>query len=120
MVADRRAWLASGAAAVTWAAAAHAHAFLDHARPPVGSAGTAPTAVQLWFTERLEPAFSTIQVLAPSGERVDQGGAQVGGDGTLLTVALKPLPPGHYRVVWRVVSVDTHVTNGAFSFEVTP
>jgi copper resistance protein C len=114
-----RGWLAGGAA-VAWAAAAHAHAFLDHARPPVGgTVGAPPAAVQLWFTERLEPAFSTLQVLAPSGERVDQGGAQVGPDGTRLSVALKPLPPGRYKVVWRVVSVDTHVTNGEFSFEVT-
>ena len=111
--------LLGGVAAVAYAAAAHAHAFLDHAQPAVGSAAVEPPArVQLWFTQRIEPAFSTIQVLAVSGERVDRGESQVGGDRTQLMVALKPLAPGRYKVVWRVVSVDTHVSTGDFSFEV--
>ena len=98
-----------------------AHAFLDHAQPAVGSTVAAPPAtVALWFTERLEPAFSTVRVLGPSGEPVDRGAPQVGpDDATRLSVALKPLGPGRYKVEWRVVSVDTHVTNGSFSFEVT-
>ena len=117
-----RALIGGGAAAAVWAAVAHAHAFLDHARPAVGSTvGAPPAAVELWFTERLEPAFSWIQVLAPSGERVDQGETRVGpDDATRLSAALKPLAPGRYQVVWRVVSVDTHVTTGKFSFEVRP
>lgn len=105
-------------AVAAWTAAAHAHAFLDHARPAVGSSVSgSPAAVELWFTEALEPAFSTIQVTSAAGERVDDGGARV--EAMRLSVALKPLPPGRYKVVWRVVSVDTHVTNGTFSFEVT-
>jgi len=108
------------AACATMVGGAWAHAFLDHASPAVGSTVGAPLAsVQLWFTERLEPAFSTVQVLGPAGERVDQGPSQVGpDDATRLWVALKPLAVGRYKVVWRVVSVDTHVTNGDFSFEV--
>jgi len=35
----------------------------------------------------------------------------------LLTVSLPKLKPGKYKVVWRVVSVDTHVTTGNFTFE---
>src|SRR5258707_2660989 len=100
--------IAGGATAI-YAVVAHSHAFLDHARPAVGSAvGEPPTLVQLWFTERLEPAFSTIRVQTPSGERVDRGETEVGPDDrTQLSVALKPLLPGRYKVVWRVVSVDT-------------
>jgi len=30
------------------------------------------------------------------------------------------LAPGAYKVIWRVTSVDTHVTNGDFRFEVAP
>ena len=37
----------------------------------------------------------------------------------LLQVPLKPLRPGTYRVKWRVLSVDTHVTEGDFTFRVT-
>jgi len=35
-----------------------------------------------------------------------------------MRVALKPLPPGVYKVSWRVLSVDTHTTEGDFSFRV--
>ena len=41
-------------------ASAFAHAFLDRAAPAVGSAVHGPPAeVKLWFTQELEPAFST-------------------------------------------------------------
>src|SRR5258706_12628552 len=40
-----------------------AHAFLDHARPAVGSTvHGSPAQLKLWFTQQLEPAFSTVQV----------------------------------------------------------
>ena len=37
-----------------------------------------------------------------------------------LRVALKALGPGTYKVIWRVLSVDTHRTNGNFTFRVGP
>lgn len=109
-------------AAMCLAVTAQAHAFLDHANPAVGSrVGTAPPLIRLWFTEPLEPALSSIQVLGPGGEHLEIGPQQVGADEpNRLSVAVKPLSPGRYRVVWRVVSVDTHVTNGDFTFEVAP
>ena len=39
-------------------------------------------------------------------------------DGRVLSVPLKTLPPGVYNVEWRVTSVDTHKTEGAFVFRV--
>jgi len=38
----------------------------------------------------------------------------------LLRVSLPVLPPGAYRVTWRVLSVDAHVTEGDFTFDVAP
>jgi methionine-rich copper-binding protein CopC len=35
-------------------------------------------------------------------------------------LALPPLAPGRYRVRWHVVSVDTHRTEGEYSFSVEP
>jgi copper resistance protein C len=96
--------------------AASAHAFLDHANPRVGSTvRTAPREVTLWFTQKLEPSFSSAQVTDASGARVDQGAHA---EGMQLHVALKPLPPGTYRVRWKVLSVDTHTTQGSFTFRV--
>jgi len=97
--------------------AARAHAFLDHASPLVGSTvAAAPHEVVMTFTQNLEPAFSTAQVTDSSGARVDQGKAQVSGN--TMTVGLKALAPGSYKVHWHALSVDTHSTEGAFTFHV--
>jgi hypothetical protein len=97
--------------------AAQAHAFLDHASPLVGSTvPAAPHEVVLTFTQNLEPAFSTAQVTDSGGARVDQGKAQVSGN--TMTVGLKSLGPGSYKVRWHALSVDTHTTEGAFTFTV--
>ena len=99
------------------AGAAHAHAALDRANPRVGSTvASAPRSVSLWFTEKIEPALSVIEVRNAAGTRVDQGKARGGGNN--LTIGLKPLSPGSYQVHWRVLSVDTHKTEGTFSFQV--
>ncbi|HXP12587.1 MAG TPA: copper resistance CopC family protein [Stellaceae bacterium] len=99
-----------------------AHAFLDHAAPPVGSTlGASPAAVRIWFTQELEPAFSGIEVTDATGARVDDGTPMVDAkDHTLLIVGLKKLPPGEYKVHWHVISVDTHATEGNFTFRVGP
>ena len=101
--------------------AARAHAFLDHASPSVGSTvPAAPAAVTLWFTQQLEPAFTTAQVSDKSGNNVGSGNAQVDpNDPTELRVPLKPLPPGTYTVAWHALSIDTHTTTGHFTFTVS-
>ena len=94
-----------------------AHAFLDHAEPRVGSSvAAAPHQLSLWFTQNLEPAFSTVEVQNSAGGRVDQGKPRIAAN--VMRVGLKPLPPGTYRVLWHALSVDTHTTEGSFSFHV--
>lgn len=117
-----RSLLLAGAMFCAGLPAAQAHAFLDKADPSVGATlKAAPAAVTLAFTEGLEPAFSNIAVQDSAGQRVDQGGTHaVDGDPARLAVALKPLPPGTYKVLWRVTSVDTHKTDGHFTFTVAP
>jgi copper resistance protein C len=96
---------------------AAAHAFLDHAEPRVGNkVATAPREVTLWFTQKLEPAFSSITVTNPSGQRVDTGKTRVSGN--QMSVSLRSGGAGTYRVNWRVLSVDTHTTDGNFTFQV--
>ncbi|HEX3503491.1 MAG TPA: copper resistance CopC family protein [Xanthobacteraceae bacterium] len=99
------------------APAAWAHAFLDHASPLVGSTvASAPHEVVLTFTQNLEPAFSTVTVTDGSGAEVGQGKAQVSGN--TMRVGLKAGGPGTYRVNWHALSVDTHTTQGSFTFHV--
>ena len=97
--------------------AAHAHAALDRANPAVGSTvDTAPHELTLSFTDKLEPAFSTIEVTGPTGARVEKGKTQVSGN--TMRIDLKAAGPGTYRVRWRALSVDTHSSQGSFTFQV--
>ena len=109
-------------AALSSVQAAMAHAMLDHAIPAVGSAvDGAPAKVELWFTEDLEPVFSSIKVTDANGRQVDRKDKAIATkDKSRLSVSLPALKPGAYKVTWRAVSVDTHVTDGDYSFEVAP
>ena len=99
------------------ATAVRAHAFLDHASPLVGSTvASAPREVTLSFTQNLEAAFSSVTVTDSGGARVDQGKPQV--SGSTMSVALKAIKPGAYHVHWQALSVDTHKTEGNFTFTV--
>jgi len=112
--------LSAAIASILGAAAAQAHALLDHANPAVGSSvATAPPVLSLSFTQELEPAFTSVTVTNEAGQRVDLGNAQVPpGAPAELRVGLRPLPPGTYTVSWRIVSVDTHPTEGRFQFTI--
>ena len=101
---------------------ANAHAALVRGSPAANSrVHVSPAQVTLWFSDRLEPAYSTIEVRDHAGNRADQGSGQVNEqDPTVLRVPLKPLAPGTYTVRWRVISVDGHATKGDFAFRVGP
>jgi methionine-rich copper-binding protein CopC len=82
---------------------------------------SAPAAVRIWFTEAIEPRFSTIQVFDATGKQVDKKDTHLGpSNRSILQVSLPQLGAGTYKVVWRVVSVDTHRTNGDFTFQILP
>jgi methionine-rich copper-binding protein CopC len=99
---------------------ARAHAFLDHADPKVGSVVTAsPTVIKIWFTQEIEPDFSVIEVRDSQGNQVDKKDSHVdANDDKLLIVSLPALADGDYAVSWKVVSVDTHHTQGDFKFTI--
>lgn len=110
--------IALAAAIVGLASPAMAHAFLERASPAAGENLRAPVHVDLHFSESLEPSFSALTVMDESGADVGAGIAIV--HGTEMTLPLKPLKPGRYRVTWHAVSVDTHRTEGKYNFLVVP
>lgn len=97
-----------------------AHAFIEHAEPAAGgTVQTSPAEIKIRFTEKIELAFSSIQVFDASKKQVDKRDVHLDrSDGALLHVSLPQLGAGTYTLVWRVVSVDTHATNGSFTFKV--
>lgn len=97
---------------------AFAHAMLEHASPGAGAIiSVPPKTLVLDYSEPLQPGFSSVEIRDDSGRNV---AGPVTIENAEITVALKPLPPGHYHVVWRAVSVDAHHTHGAYTFTVTP
>ncbi|HEY4328679.1 MAG TPA: copper resistance protein CopC [Phycisphaerae bacterium] len=99
-----------------------AHAFVDHAEPEVGGTVTTPlTEIRVWFTQDLLSDCS-IQVLDAAGKQVDLKNTKIDDeDHSLLKVSLPAdLKPGVYKVVWKVVSEDTHKNDGDFTFTYKP
>jgi len=115
----RRLGLALGVWTLT-ASVALGHGALRRAEPPIESTlKRAPEEVKLYFSERLEAAYCAVRVENRQGARVDRGDGHVDRSNPLLLRAtLPPLPPGTYTVIWRVLSVDSHVTEGRFPFHV--
>lgn len=96
-----------------------AHAMLEHANPSAGVVlKRAPATVRLEFSEPLEPSFSGVTVTDIKGDPETSRAPVISDTG--MTVDLKPLGPGEYRVRWHAVSVDTHRTEGGYAFQIGP
>ena len=86
-----------------------ARATLDHA----------PATLRLWFSERLEPAYSTAELHDDKDVVISAANAFVSAsDGKLLMLELPPLHDGTFTVHYRVLSVDGHVVKSQFRFSV--
>jgi methionine-rich copper-binding protein CopC len=115
--------LITAAFAVSFAVpAAFAHAFLDHAVPGVGLSVSGPVReIRLYYTQGVVTAFSHVHVASaagaviPTGKLVNDSSNQQ----TVIVRLGRPLGPGTYSLSWQVTSVDTHVTQGTFTFTVS-
>ena len=90
------------------ASVAAGHAVLQRAEPRVESTlKRPPEEVRLYFSERLEPAYSSVRVLNERDTQVDRRDSRVDrSNPIMLRVTLPLLPAGTYKVVWRVLSVS--------------
>jgi copper transport protein len=103
-------------------AVASAHAILLRSDPAKDSLlSIPPQEVRMWFSEALNPAFSTAVVVNGDNKRVDNRDAHVSSnDATEMDLTLQPnLPPAVYIVIWRTDSAaDGHILRGSFIFTV--
>jgi copper transport protein len=101
---------------------AEAHAILIKSDPAKDAVLTsAPRQVSMWFTENLNPTFSSAEVVNAANKRVDANDAHVmAGNTTEMVVSLQAnLPPDVYVVVWRSQSADDgHVLRGSLRFSI--
>jgi methionine-rich copper-binding protein CopC len=101
---------------------AMAHAHLKAQAPAANTTAAAPSELRLSFSEAVEASFSQVTLTDASGAPVATAPpATTPGDAKVLVVRpAAPLSPGRYQVQWRVVSVDTHKSDGTYSFTVGP
>jgi methionine-rich copper-binding protein CopC len=104
---------------VSGATSASAHSFPEVETPAAGQTLTAsPSEITIKYDAPIEKLFAKIEVLGSDGQNVAQSGPVVGNDGYTLSVKVPPLKPGDYLVKWGVVCVDTHHTQGSYTFTV--
>lgn len=100
-----------------------AHAELVSSDPEANASMTeSPAELSLQFTEPIDLANASVELLDPTQSPVDGiGDPAVADQGRTLTVPLPELDPGVYVVRYQVLStVDGHVTSGSFAFQVDP
>ena len=100
---------------------AMAHAVLVRSLPAAqAQLDASPPAIDLWFSEPLEAAFSTFEVLDAAGRpRIVDGIAVDATDAHHLAGLPRRLPGGVYTVAYRTVSqLDGHEWSGTFAFTV--
>jgi methionine-rich copper-binding protein CopC len=99
---------------VSWA-----HSFPEQESPTAGETLTAsPAHVTIKYDAPIESLFDSLRVLDAAGQDKAAGAPQVSADGYELSVPVSSLSPGEYTVQWRVVCVDTHHTEGSYTFTV--
>lgn len=103
-----------------WTAAAVSHALPQREEPAAGSVVEhSPDLVQIWFDAELEPGLCSLRVVDGHENQVSRGKAEVDpANPSLLKASVLPLPVGVYRVYWRVLSKDGHITQGDYRFTV--
>jgi methionine-rich copper-binding protein CopC len=99
--------------------AVRAHSFPEVETPAAGQTlSTTPSEVTIKYDAPIEKLFAQLAVIGPDGSDVAEGKPMVGSDGYTLAVKVPKLKPGDYLVKWGVVCIDTHHTQGSYTFTV--
>jgi copper transport protein len=111
---------AAALSVLVMAAPAAAHAVLVSSSPAGGAVlTTAPARVTATFDEPVGISAGSLRVFSPGGTRVDSGGTRHGSRPAQITVVLDSgLGRGTYTVIWHVISDDSHLVQGAFTFSI--
>lgn len=102
------------------APAVSAHSFPEEEHPTAGQTLAAPPSeIRIKFDAPIEKLFAKLQVLDAAGKDHVVGAPEISPDGIELNAKVDPLKSGEYTVRWAVVCVDTHHTEGSYSFTIT-
>jgi methionine-rich copper-binding protein CopC/putative copper export protein len=99
-----------------------AHAHIVRSTPAADATlDAAPQALQLWFSERPELEFTSLQLLDSAGVPMALGPVTaLPGNTSGVSAAISgALANGKYSVVWHTAADDGHATSGRFFFVLT-
>lgn len=98
---------------------AWAHSFPEKETPSAGQkVASPPSEIMIGFDAPIEKLFAKLEVAGADGTNQAVGAPQVSDDGRQLSVKVGALKPGDYTVKWAVVCIDTHHTEGSYTFSV--
>lgn len=97
-----------------------AHAALVKSDPPRrATLSLPPKHIQLWFNEKIEGSYASITVKDSDQNLVTSNNPEVvEDDPKSIFLGLPQIEPGRYTVHYRVMSVDGHVIESTFDFNV--
>jgi methionine-rich copper-binding protein CopC len=119
----RAAVLLAGLIALAPTSRAFAHAHLRSAHPAVdGTTSASVQDIRISYSEGVEPRFCQVTITGPDGHPVEAAKPDVDptDDKVLIVHLAHALRPGAYKVEWHATAVDTHKTEGTYSFTVAP
>lgn len=102
---------------------AFAHLGLRRSSPTDGAhLAAAPRELRLTFTEAVQPAFTRLRLIGPSGSEVPLSSLRQPLDsGQIILVEVSgPLEAGGYKIEWQVVGKDAHPVRGTILYVVAP
>jgi len=108
------------AIAMSIAGVASAHSFPESQTPSAGQKlASAPAEVTINFDAPIEKLFAKLEVTDADGRNEAAGAPQISDDGRHMSVKVGSLKPGDYTVKWAVVGIDTHHTEGSYTFSIS-
>jgi methionine-rich copper-binding protein CopC len=116
----RRTVAIAAVALVPASAYAAFHNHLVKSAPLTGETVSAPKEITLWFAEKPEVAFSTVDLVAADSSHVAVGklGA-LASDTLAVTVPVTgAVKAGEYSVSWKTAGKDGHSVRGKYKFTV--
>ncbi len=97
-----------------------AHAALVKSDPPRrATLSTPPKQIQLWFNEKIEGAYASVVLLDSNKKSLTENNPEVVADDPKSVVLNIPeIGTGKYTIQYRVMSVDGHVIESSFDFNI--
>lgn len=96
-----------------------AHARLVRSDPAEhATVTTAPTSLSLWFSEKPEVKFTSIQLTDSAGGSVQLGAIAAAPSNGVTVPIVGAVKPGRYTVAWKTAASDGHPTSGKYDFSV--